>query len=613
MPLTSSSVHPASRAAFQAPEYPASAVATSACARSRNAVTSASAACTSRRPAPAASTASAGFLPAGLRHPQLAGGAHQGVGQRLPGNLLRAPPGAASIGHRVRRVSWRAQGTCATTTPCSGQDTRGASASTNARNSPSSSARHRRRPSPRSYPGHGRRQIPHRLLDRRRGRTCATSISSSSSNSTRSTTVFSTPSRAGHTVVLRTPFSDHIGFGPFDSPEPMGGRRVARSAGQTPPTETTEEPRFSCPVDGCGQKACPVHDAEDRQWRHLDFFQHEAYMHARLPRVRCHEHGVHQVNVSWARPGSGFTLLFEALLITFATAMPVAKVGEIAREHDTRVWRVIENHVARERAKLDFAEVREVGLDETSAAKGQDYITVFMDLLWRRVLFAIEGRDGSTVKAFAADLVAHGGDPELITRTSSDMSNAFIAGVGDNLPNAEMTFDRFHIMKLLSEAVDDVRRVEQRDNPLLKKTRYIWLKNETNLTAKQKETRAWLTRPSMRLATARALRWREDFQAFYDQPQQAAEAYLRHWCYGAKRSRLEPLKEFVKSVEEHWDGIISWHASRISNGLLEGTDSLIQAAKARARGYRSKRKMIAITYLIAGKLPTPSPFVTHTM
>src|SRR5665648_1208346 len=141
--------------------------------------------------------------------------------------------------------------------------------------------------------------------------------------------------------------------------------------------------------------------------------------------------------VSWARPGSGFTLLFEALLITFATAMPVAKVGEIAREHDPRVWRVIENHVARERAKLDFAEVREVGLDETSAAKGQDYITVFMDLLLRRVLFAIEGRDASTVKAFAADLVAHGGDPELITRTSSDMSNAFIAGVGDNLPSAE--------------------------------------------------------------------------------------------------------------------------------------------------------------------------------
>src|SRR5664280_1884409 len=169
-------------------------------------------------------------------------------------------------------------------------------------------------------------------------------------------------------------------------------RRVAQ------PHKVSTTPEWT-PVDGCGQEACPVHDAEDKQWRHLDFFQHEAYLHARLPRVRCHEHGVHQVNVSWARPGSGFTLLFEALLITFATAMPVAKVGEIAREHDTRVWRVIENHVARERAKLDFAEVREVGLDETSAAKGQDYITIFMDLLLRRVLFAIEGRDASTVKA----------------------------------------------------------------------------------------------------------------------------------------------------------------------------------------------------------------------
>src|SRR5674536_242891 len=95
--------------------------------------------------------------------------------------------------------------------------------------------------------------------------------------------------------------------------------------------------RFSCPVDGCGQKACPVHDAEDKQWRHLDFFQHEAYLHARLPRVRCHEHGVHQVNVSWARPGSGFTLLFEALLITFATAMPVAKAVSYThlRAHET--------------------------------------------------------------------------------------------------------------------------------------------------------------------------------------------------------------------------------------------------------------------------------------
>jgi transposase len=110
----------------------------------------------------------------------------------------------------------------------------------------------------------------------------------------------------------------------------------------------------------------------------------------------------------------------------------------------------------------------------------------------------------------------------------------------------------------------------------------------------------------MQLKTTRAARWRDDFNGFYNQPTGAdAEAYLRRWCYGAKRSRLEPVKDFVRLVEAHWDGIVAWWQSRLSNGLLEGTNSLIQAAKRRARGYRSKAKMVTITYLIAGKLPLP--------
>jgi transposase len=117
----------------------------------------------------------------------------------------------------------------------------------------------------------------------------------------------------------------------------------------------------------------------------------------------------------------------------------------------------------------------------------------------------------------------------------------------------------------------------------------------------------------MRLATGRAHRWREDFRAFYDHSVADAETYLRGWCYGAKRSRLQPIKDFIHLVESHWDGIVAWHRSRLSNGLLEGTNSLIQAAKARARGYRSKKKMITIIYLIAAKLPKPSLYVTHTI
>jgi transposase len=151
-----------------------------------------------------------------------------------------------------------------------------------------------------------------------------------------------------------------------------------------------------------------------------------------------------------------------------------------------------------------------------------------------------------------------------------------------------------------------VRRAEVASRPELKHTRWLWLKNWANLSTTQRRELQLLLRPSAKLATARAMRWREDFQAFYDQDPSHAPEYLRSWCNGAKRSRLQPVKDFVALVERHWDGILTWHQSHVTNGLLEGTNSLIQAAKARARGYRSKQKMITIAYLIAGKLTLPT-------
>lgn len=364
--------------------------------------------------------------------------------------------------------------------------------------------------------------------------------------------------------------------------------------------------QFACPAKDCAQGACPVHDTADKTWRHMDFFQHKAFLHARLPRVRCPEHGVRQVSVSWARPGSGFTMLFEALALTFAAAMPVSKVAAMTREHDTRIWRVLEHHVEAARDLEDFSNVGKVGMDETSARKGQDYVSIFADMEFGRVLFATDGRGADTVARFAADLAAHGGDPATVTDTSSDMSAAFISGIGAHLPNAKMTFDRFHVAAKLGEAVNEVRRAEVKTRPELKRTRWLWLKNWSNLSAKQQGELHQLMRPSAKLATARALRWREDFQAFYDQHPSHAPEYLRRWCYGAKRSRLQPIKDFVALVENHWDGIIAWHASRLNNGLLEGINSLVQAAKARARGYRNKNKMITIIYLTAAKLPLPT-------
>jgi transposase len=364
--------------------------------------------------------------------------------------------------------------------------------------------------------------------------------------------------------------------------------------------------RFGCPAKECAHGACPLHDTAEKTWRHLDFFQHKAFLHARLPRVRCPRHGVRQVSVPWARPGSGFTLLFEALVLSFAAAMPMAKVAAMTRERDTRIWRVVEHHVNAARDQLDYTGVRRVGMDETSAAKGQDYVSIFADLDAPRVVFATEGRSAETVARFAVDLAEHGGDPEKVTDTSSDMSTAFISAIGQYLPNARMTFDRYHLAAKLSEAIDAVRREEVATRPELKHTRWLWLKNWANLSVAQRRELHHLMRPSAQLATARALRWRQDFQAFYDQDPSYAPEYLRRWCYGAKRSRLQPIKDFVALVEKHWDGIIAWRANHLSNGLLEGINSLIQATKARAQGYRSKTKMITIIYLITAKLHLPT-------
>src|SRR6266542_1159601 len=218
--------------------------------------------------------------------------------------------------------------------------------------------------------------------------------------------------------------------------------------------------RFPCPEGD--HPACPVHDTEPKTWRHLDFFQHQAYLHARVPRVSCPTHGTRQVRLAWARPGSGFTLLFEALLVALLAEMPVRAVAELVSEHDTRLWRLLHHHVEAARAKLDLAEVTRVGVDETSAKRGQDYVSLFVDLdaPKPRVLFATEGRDHSTVARFATDLVAHGGDPVGVRDVSADMSQAFERGVRASLPKAYLTWDRYHLASHATKAVDEVRRAE---------------------------------------------------------------------------------------------------------------------------------------------------------
>lgn len=174
-----------------------------------------------------------------------------------------------------------------------------------------------------------------------------------------------------------------------------------------------------------------------------------------------------------------------------AQDMPVKAIAELVGEHDTRLWRILEHYVEQARAKEDYSNVQEVGVDETAAKRGHDYITLFVDLDACRLIFATPGKGKETVDAFAKDLREHKGDPNAIKTVCCDLSPAFIAGVKSAMPQAQLVFDRFHVMKIINEAVDEVRRDEARQNETLKKTRYIWLKNPQNLTAKQRKMSTW--------------------------------------------------------------------------------------------------------------------------
>ncbi len=356
--------------------------------------------------------------------------------------------------------------------------------------------------------------------------------------------------------------------------------------------------RFACP--GCG-KPTAAYDTSEQTWRHLNFFQYAAYVTARVPRLDCGDCGVKQVEVPWARPGSGFTLLFEALVMALARQMPILAVAELVGEHDTRLWRVVHHYVDEARGREDHSSVRKVGVDETASRRGHNYISVFVDLEAKRMLFGTSGKNAATVKAFAQDLAAHGGQCELVEQVACDMSPAFIKGVGEQMPEADITFDRFHIQKVVNDGVDEVRREESGQVAGLKKTRYFWLKNPKDLTSEQQATVEELTRRNLK--TSRAYQIKLTFQELFQQEDRASgEAFLKRWYYWATHSRLEPMIKAAKTIKAHWNGVLNWFESHLTTGLLEGINSLLQAAKARARGYRSDRNFIAMAYLIAGKL-----------
>ncbi|RTL02410.1 MAG: ISL3 family transposase [Proteobacteria bacterium] len=345
-----------------------------------------------------------------------------------------------------------------------------------------------------------------------------------------------------------------------------------------------------------------AYDTVEKRWRHLNFFQHECYLIARIPRIKNQADKIQTYSPDWGGLSNGFTLLFEAVLLQLAKDMPVNRIAKLLNVSDKLIWYVLERYVSQAREFENYEDVSKIGVDETSLSKGHNYISMFVDLEKRRTIFVAEGRSNETVKQFKNDFTEHNGDVLQITDVSCDMSPAFIKGVKENLPNAEITFDKFHVLKIINEAVDTVRREEVKHNPILLGKRYIFLKNEVNLTAKQRQEKQKLILSEVNLKSMEALNMRETFQQIYHaQSDIEFVLLLTKWHEWVSNSALEPMKKSAEMVKKHWDGIVQWKKSQINNGILEGLNSVIQAAKRKARGYKMKH-LKTIAYLVTSNL-----------
>lgn len=378
-----------------------------------------------------------------------------------------------------------------------------------------------------------------------------------------------------------------------------------------------EAKRMTCPA--CGMIDQGIHDRVARSWRHLDFFQYEAWLHAEVPRVQCGGCGkTTQVPVPWAREGSGFTLLFEALALSLCRELPVSQAANLMRVAAKRLWTRIAHYVPLARAQDDMSGVRRIGVDETSAKKGHEYITVVHDLDAKRLLFACAGRDHGTLTAFADDLKAHGGDPAAVEHVCMDMSAAYTKGATQALPKASISYDRFHVIALANEAMDAVRRDEMRtsaaavreavgadDRKGVKRLFWAMRKNPENWNRKQIDTMHWLQRSNLK--SARAWRLKQALRAVYadavasnDEP--AARLALRAWLSWARRCRLEPFKRLALTLVERFDGVVRGMLDGRSNAFVEAMNGLLQQTKTAARGFRTTENFIAIAYLRMSKL-----------
>ena len=355
--------------------------------------------------------------------------------------------------------------------------------------------------------------------------------------------------------------------------------------------------KFLCPK--CG-KECKLHDTKEKVWRHLNFFQYKTYIHCKLPRTNCKDDGVLLVQAPWSNSNTGFTMLFEEYVLKLAQKMPILSISKLLKESNGKIWRIVKKYTDKYIETLDLSNTRIIGMDETSV-KGHNYITLFMDMETSKVMYIAEGKKSSTIYEFKNFFEEHKGKVENIEVFTCDMSLGFTSGIKEIFKEAKIVYDKFHVVKEVNIAVDEVRKKEVEDEKELKKSKYIWLKNPENLKEYQKEKLIKMSK--MNLKTAKAYRLKLAFQEIYNKniTKEMAHNEIKEWLNWAIHSKLDSMKKVARMVGQKINGILNYFEYRVTNAVLEGTNSMIQNLKSRAKGYKVIENFKAMIYLMNSK------------
>jgi transposase len=377
--------------------------------------------------------------------------------------------------------------------------------------------------------------------------------------------------------------------------------------------EATGKSADLCPE--CGAK-CPRHDSRARRWRHLDTCQYQTILVARVPRVKCAEHGVRQVSVPWSEPGSGFTALFEAIVIDWlkeATVLAVARRLKLTwDEVDGIMQRAVKRGLARRRPLT----VEAIGVDETSFQKRHEYVTVVADLRTRNVLYVADGRKKSSLNGFYEALDTQ--QINAIRYVAMDMCRAYISSTETHVPDArrKICFDRFHVSKLLGDAVDKVRREEHRvlradGDDSLSGTKHLFLRRGETLSVNDEEVVDILRQLGLRTGRAWAIK-EAATQLWHYVKRGFAEKAWKKWISWAMRSRLQPIKRAARTIRDHLWGIVNAVIHSVTNASLESINAKIQRVKKAACGFRNRDRFRTAIMFHLGGLDLYPASATHT-